>query len=100
MLENFFHKHTANQNTANWTDIVRRDNITIEDEGGIYIIMSAKRISVRLNDDTEEKVEEMRKEMEEKFKIQISVTDVIHRSIMGMYEEMELEKIANKRNKD
>lgn len=71
------------------------DNIMVDDKGGIYIIMAAKQISVRLNDELEDKVEEMRQELEDKFKLQITVTDVIQRAINSMYEEMELEQSFN-----
>lgn len=77
-------------------DSVRRDNIgSSNEEGGIYIIMSAKKISVRLDDETEMKIDKLQQEMKEQYKIQISVTDVIRRSITELYEEMALNQDEN-----
>lgn len=77
-------------------DSVIHDNISSSnEEGGIYIIMSAKKISVRLDDETEMKIEKLQQEMKEQYKIQISVTDVIRRSITELYEEMALNQDEN-----
>lgn len=88
--KNLYGHKTANRLKLN--DDVRRDIIDANHKGGIYVIMAGKRITVRLDDEIEQKVEELRQELEEQYKIDISVTDVIRRSIVGLYEELDLGK--------